>query len=459
MNDPYDLLIGHAEAWAAKTKRPLDADLLGTALSIRDTQDRIPGTAWPAGSADYLMTTRWPGHGPLGVPDVEELVATLDTFWRFLRATGRMASGSADPRDLTREARRAIPEMRERCADPGAFGAAKSMQAYGEEIGITLEDASSVEEVQQRLQQIMDSWNALSTEERRERAPGPPGAGSVASRELSAFANAVLSGPGPYGAPPGLRVVDDEEDDEALPMQDHGVVAAQLRATGFVQMVLRLVEWVGPQGRAATKTGVLRPADAREAIAALDLDGWMRSVWGEEPPVWRSAGDHSGLDRLFLSAVSADLLEVRGTKVVVGRPWPEDPRQQVMAGMLLLAGVRRRAEWDRVFDSLLGLMLGMIFGDLTTWKRARQWWRSAPTNVWSVERISREEGGADLVDLSGRMSDEHFDRMVAYWSDTGLWREQRGKIRATELGIDFTRVMVQLEELDDETYEETLDDE
>lgn len=70
VNDPYDLLIGHAAAWAAKTKRPLDADLLGTALSIRDTQDRIPGTAWLAGSADYLMTTRWPGHGPLGVPDI-----------------------------------------------------------------------------------------------------------------------------------------------------------------------------------------------------------------------------------------------------------------------------------------------------------------------------------------------------------------------------------------------------
>ncbi|MFN8099931.1 MAG: hypothetical protein U0Q21_16755 [Dermatophilaceae bacterium] len=456
MNDPYDLLIGHAAAWAAKTKRPLDADLLGTALSIRDTQDRIPGTAWPAGSADYLMTTRWPGHGPLGVPDIESLVATLDTFWRFLRATGRMASGSADPKDLTREARRAIPTMRERCGDPGAFGAAKSMQAYAEEIGISLDGADSIEELNARLQQVQDSWNALSIQERRERAPGPPGAGSVASRELSEFANALLSGAdlGAYAGPmAGRRVVDEEDDDEALPMQDHAVVAAQLRASGFVRLVLRLVEWVGPQGRAATKTGVLRPAYAREAIAALDLDEWTRSVLGQEPGGWRSAGEHSGLDRLFLAAVSADLLEVRGTKVVVGRPWPEDPRDQVMAGMLLLAGVRRRAEWDGTLKPLLGLMLGMIFGEFTTVSSARQWWRRAPANVWKADPGSPDEDSPELADLFRRQSDEGFDKTVAFWSDTGLWRAQRGKIRATELGIDFTRVLVRLEELDEDDDE------
>lgn len=117
-DNPYALLISHAERWAAKSKRPLDTDLLGTALNLRDFQDRVPGTAWPAGSADHLMTVRWPKHGPLGVPDVDALVDTLDSFWRFLRATGRLASGSADPKELAREARRSKERMRDKLRQP-----------------------------------------------------------------------------------------------------------------------------------------------------------------------------------------------------------------------------------------------------------------------------------------------------------------------------------------------------
>lgn len=45
-DNPYALLISHAERWAAKTKRPLDAGLLSTALNLRDFQDRVPGTQW-----------------------------------------------------------------------------------------------------------------------------------------------------------------------------------------------------------------------------------------------------------------------------------------------------------------------------------------------------------------------------------------------------------------------------
>ncbi len=138
MDDPYRLLITHAEQWSAKARRPLDVDLLETALSLRDTHDRRPGTSWPEGSAAELMTVRWPGHGPLDPPDVEVLVATLETFWRFLRATGRMASGSADVKVLTREARRSAAAMRDRLADPAAYGASKSLLAFGREIGITV---------------------------------------------------------------------------------------------------------------------------------------------------------------------------------------------------------------------------------------------------------------------------------------------------------------------------------
>ena len=78
---------------------------------------------------DGLMTVRWPGHGPLDPPDIDALVATLDTFWRFLRATGRMASGSADVKTLVREARRSATPMRDRFAgvDLTAYAAEHGM--------------------------------------------------------------------------------------------------------------------------------------------------------------------------------------------------------------------------------------------------------------------------------------------------------------------------------------------
>ncbi|HEX2704601.1 MAG TPA: hypothetical protein VHM65_02490, partial [Candidatus Lustribacter sp.] len=159
--DEYELLIRHTEAWAAAKKRPLDTDLLSSLLHLRDVHDRHPGTSWPAGSAEHLLTVRWPGHGPLGAADAEAIVATLDTFWRFLRGTGRMASGSVEPRDLLREARRAIPAMRARAEDPAYFGQSKALQQFGAQIGITLDGAADLDDLNARMQQIMDAWNAL----------------------------------------------------------------------------------------------------------------------------------------------------------------------------------------------------------------------------------------------------------------------------------------------------------
>ena len=109
--DQHELLIRHAVAWADKRKQPLDRELLKTVLNLRDFHDATAPQEWQAGSAEHLMLVRWPSHGPSGVPDVDRLVETLGSFWRFLRGTGRMASSSADPRELAKEARRAAPRQ------------------------------------------------------------------------------------------------------------------------------------------------------------------------------------------------------------------------------------------------------------------------------------------------------------------------------------------------------------
>ena len=66
--DPHELLIRHAVAWADKRKQPLDPDLLGTVLQLRDVHDATAPQEWPTGSAEHLMLVRWPSHGPLRCP-------------------------------------------------------------------------------------------------------------------------------------------------------------------------------------------------------------------------------------------------------------------------------------------------------------------------------------------------------------------------------------------------------
>ena len=136
MND-HELLLRHAERWASEKKRPLDTDLLVTALDLRATHDGLAANNWRAGSVRHLMLTRWPAHGPAGVPDVASLVDSLDTFWRFLRSTGRMAGASAEPKALLTEAKAAAKRMPEACADPSRHGTAKSLLAFGRDLGIT----------------------------------------------------------------------------------------------------------------------------------------------------------------------------------------------------------------------------------------------------------------------------------------------------------------------------------
>lgn len=118
-------------------------------------------------------------------PDADALADTLDTFVHFLRATGRMASGSAEPKELAKEARRAAPRMAQACADIGAHSQTKVLTQFGKEVGIDLESASSQEDMNAKLGQLMETWNNLPVEERQARMP------------LTSTAPGVRSGPQP----------------------------------------------------------------------------------------------------------------------------------------------------------------------------------------------------------------------------------------------------------------------
>ena len=430
-DNPYALLISHAERWAAKAKRPLDADLLSTALNLRDFQDRVPGTAWPAGSADYLMTVRWPKHGPLGVPDVDALVDTLDSFWRFLRATGRLASGSAEPKELAREARRSKERMRDNCASPESFGINKVLQSYGEEIGISLEGADTIEELQGRLEQITTAWNELPQEERLERMPLTGGAGSASPDALSRMMAGVNLDE--YATDDELS---DEEDPRFLKQDDAEVIAAARRAPYFKRLDAFL-DWVGEEGCEVTSAGWLRPAIARELIERLSLDEWHESIFGHGPGPWRSSADHLGIDALFTPAVASGLLEYRGNRVVsVISEHPE-----AFLRVLTLVSLYRVAEFA-AGRALLGVVLGARTGQLQTRAELQEWWRQAPDNPSASNKYS--DFGEATVQRFDAFSDQDMDRTLAFWSEAGVITVKRNRVEVTALGIDFARVLVAL---------------
>lgn len=446
VNDPYALLTTHAEQWAAKAKRPLDSELLSTALNLRDSQDRMPGTSWPTGSAEYLMTVRWPGHGPLGVPDVDALVDTLDTFWRFLRATGRLASGSADPKALLSEARRSKNRMREKCVAPAAFGSTKNLQAYGAEIGISLDDAESAEDVQTRFGQLIEAWNALPIEERRRRDPGPVGADSARSRELAEILGQVdLNEIAMQMGEDDPAEFDDEIGvDVALPVQDPAEVLAVIEKSTYHCRLNAFVEAIGESGREVTSAGWLRPAVARELIAELEIDQWAERVLGLRQHEFRSSADHVGLALLFSPAIDSDLLAYRGNSVVrVPEPPDDDLLTTVTRALGGLVTLHRRARTLFLGDPLPGIILGTVSGELRGRAELEDWWLRAPSNPIAD---SEEFGPANPA--MQRSSLRHFGQAMTFWAEAGLFTEEGGRVRITPLGIDFMRVLINLSEID-----------
>lgn len=246
----HQLLIRHAQEWASSRSRPLEADLLSEALDLRFHHDELPAQEWPTGTAERLLLVTWPAYG--SAPRPQQLRDTLDTFWRFLRATGRMSSSSAAPTNLRKECKRAASRMQSAYDDPAHHSQHRVLSDFGRSIGIDLEGASDIDDVNDRLSAITEEWNSLSQEERVRRMPDPGPKGAKGAQLTEQFRR--LSGPAP--SPPSP--------------EELATAAKRAEEAPFVRDCLRLVEWLG-QGRPATQAGLLRPAVAREAYEFLDL--------------------------------------------------------------------------------------------------------------------------------------------------------------------------------------------
>ena len=436
--DTHELLIRHARDWAGQRSRPLDPEILSEALDLREHHDELSAQTWPAGSVERLMLVLWPAYG--SPPQAETVRETLDTFVRFLRATGRMASASAAPADLSKEAKRAAPKMRAAYDDPDRHSQHRVLADFGRTVGIDLDGAADLDELQGRLDRLTQEWNALPVEERQRLMPDPTpkGAkGAALTRELNAGQK-----PAPEPAP------------EPATPEEIARAAEAARTSPFVRLCLQLREWLGAS-KQVTQAGLLRPAVAREAYQYLDLWPWERA-WddarfeqfdradlGPEADAiraeaalhsWHSAGDCLPLDRLWYPLEAAQLIEVRSTTARPSGDLPGTDEEWAHAALGLTLGLAMRMGRHVVEPLELVLLLGHS-GETSLERIADLWLQESVPDV----------AGRDpaLGEMLRDVRTTWLREALVVFDDTGLWQVDGDRITLTTLGEFFIQPLGQ----------------
>jgi hypothetical protein len=436
--EEHGLLVRHLTGWAETKRREVDAALVATALDLRHQHDELELGDWPAGSVERLLLVTWPGYGDQ-LPDPDALATSLDTLWRFLRATGRMRAHSATPAALNAEARRALPEMAAAMADPGRHSSGRVLADFGKSIGIDLEGAVDLDELQGRLNRIQTAWNALTIDERRRLMPDPSPKGAVGQR----FTNDVMGALGSDQGPGPLR-------------GDPARAAADARSSRFVRQCLALADWVG-EGKEVTAIGVLRPAVAREAYRDLDLWAWERehqavrlarhAAWTDrqDPEAerllaesaassWSSAGDCFALDRLWYAVESAGLVEVGSRRAKTSGVRPESDEEWLKLAHVLLLGLCLRVGGYRM-EPLIGVLVMALedesgTGSVSMAEVSAQWMGRAPVTSSLDEEFMRELWGDRLSEAFSELD------------DTSVWERDEARVQLTDLGREFSLVLM-----------------
>lgn len=404
--DPWTLLQ-HAEDWATARKRPFDRALVALALRARAKDADQTGECWRTGSAEHLMRQVERRH-PIDVTTVSAMVDGLDTFWRFLRATGRMRSGSAEPKELTREVRRAARRM-----TLGAPTPETSVTTVDEPLTGTL---------------VRRALNEL-------RPRTPQGDAPDVAHWLAHWGIEPFSDDDGHHDDDDWRDEDDWEDDlarmddlmeqtwELLPgpefdwMEDHllAVPTQEVQESRLIQDCLRLARWVG-SGRDVTNGGRLGPADLLESHGALQT---------------ARSGQPEALHALWEACVAADLITVESTVARVTPRARLDPRAVTewaeLAQTAVTAALLERLR-GLPFEPLLRVLFPFLREgvDRVEVTEVRDWWWDHRANIWSALRTQ--------ASAARELSDREVDRVLSHAEDTGIWRREGTVLHQTPLG-------------------------
>jgi hypothetical protein len=466
VNDETDDLLREFSAWVERKGRDADLMLLDELLQLRSAYDELEPTYWPAGSVEHLLLGRLPSKGPTETPAPDAVTETLDAYFRFLRSTGRMSHRSADPKELTREARRNARRMHELAGDRVNWSQNKVLADFGRTIGIELDGAPDLETLQQRLEQIQQAWNELPVSERRRLMPRPGDPTGEEADDLPGREVAMrLFGTDDQILALLMTFADRLPTGELPPPE---VVWPQLERSSYLRQVLALAEWVG-EGRAVTSTGVLRPAPAKEVAAELGLGEWTRAqlrreyrdeslpgvaaigldAWIEreaERP-WTRAADCQALHRLWVGAIASGRVRVSSTKAVGVVGLPSDDEDRLSVGLRALVGLMQL-----VLDSPYHAV-PIVFALLTSYVEERrlvtwdeivtfhQIWRRSPAERAELADLE-EPGWFDAIDLNG------VHGALGLMADTGLYVESDEGVALSDAGDVFVTAWLRFMESD-----------
>ena len=441
---PHRLLLSHFSNWTQAKGREVDVQLLESLLDLRATYDDLEPTLWPAGSVQDLMLRLLPAKGPTEPLPSDATADALDAYFRFLRSTGRMSARSATPADLAKEARRSAKKMAAAARDRSNWSPGKTMIDFGASIGLSLDDLSSVDELQGRLDQISAAWNDLPIHERQRLDPLE---GNLSGREraMAAYQTEVevsaLIRSFRYEMPQGEL----PSPEEAAPI---------IREAGLFSQLEALTRWVEPRAE-ATSTGVLRPEVARKAYEDLGLAAWTREsvrlrydfdgsrIKAEDlegvldrlaAPSWRSARDCEALDRLWNAALSCQVIRIEGRWAYAS--WPEQLEDEGTVNLGIVAG------FDLLYSYLdnepyFGIpVLGYAL--LRSYVR-----RTRPVPLQEIADFAEswlfapsERAGPDSH-LYRRLLSESVHRALFSFSDLGIFSQRENEITLTSWGDVF----------------------
>lgn len=340
------------------------------------------------------------------------------------------------------------------CEDPTRRSASKTLMEFGESIGLTLDGLDSIEEANERLQQIMHAWNELPDDQRMSLAPQSAHQGSlrgVAATQL--MATMLDEDDDDVEDPWGLG-----DENGVIPFADLAEVAADVRASTFVQQCRRLVEWVG-DGREITSKEVLRLAPAREAYDVLGLAQWdltderlaTGGEWEEMPPeaeeLWaraardafRSAADCRALDRLWLPCLEAGMLELSRTRAYAAWVEPESDEEWRHRGVALVASLLMHLESMHV-HAVIGTLVHLLdpARESLPLRELEDWWWQSPRNVYSLLGSGEEKIRA--------RSNRALHRALHEMDDTRVWRRDSDELQPTAFGHDVALLAATLAE-------------
>ena len=450
---PHRLLVSHFTNWTQAKGREVDVQLLESLLDLRATYDDLEPTLWPAGSVQDLLLRLVPAKGPTEPLPSDATADALDAYFRFLRSTGRMSARSATPADLAKEARRSAKRMAAAAQDRTNWSPGKTMIDFGASIGLSLDNLSSADELQGRLDQISAAWNELPIHERQRLDP-QKGDLSGRSRAMRAYQTEIEM-------EALIRSFTYEMPEGDLPSPEE--VAPLIREAGLISRLEALTRWIEPRAEVTT-TGVLRPAAARQAFVDLGLVSWMREwlridyaemrsrVSPEEMETlldtlaplqtWRSARDCLALDRLWNAALTSRVIRIKGHWAYAA--WPAQLDDEAVVNLATDAGL------DLLFsflddDSAFGLpVLGYAL--LRSYVRRP---RPVPleeivdfAESWVLPPSERAGPGYDFY---RRLINSSLRRALYHFSDVGIFSQTENEITLTPWGDVFVSAWLSVE--------------